>query len=75
MRYDRLGTGLSDRDRPAETFTKDFEDATLCAVVDELGLAWAALLGISCGSCTAVSLAARRPERVDRLVLYGTPTS
>ena len=72
VRYDRLGTGLSDRDRPAETFTKDFEDATLCAVVDELGLARAALLGISCGGCTAVSFAARRPERVDRLVLYGS---
>jgi pimeloyl-ACP methyl ester carboxylesterase/DNA-binding CsgD family transcriptional regulator len=72
VRYDRLGTGLSDRDRPAETFTKDFEDATLCAVVDELGLPRAALLGISCGSCTAASFAARRPERVDRLVLYGS---
>ena len=72
VRYDRLGTGLSDRDRPPGTFTKDFEDATLCAVIDELGLAQAALLGISCGSCTAVSFAAQRPERVDRLVLYGS---
>ena len=72
VRYDRLGTGLSDRERPPETFTMDFEDAALCAVVDELGLARAALLGISCGGCTAVSFAARRPERVDRLVLYGS---
>jgi DNA-binding CsgD family transcriptional regulator len=30
------------------------------------------LMGISCGGCTAVSFAARRPERVDRLVLYGS---
>ncbi len=29
-------------------------------------------MGISCGGCTAVSFAARRPERVDRLVLYGS---
>ena len=72
VRYDRLGTGLSDRDRPPETFTKDFEEATLCAVIDELGLVQAALLGISCGGCTAVSFAARRPERVDRVVLYGS---
>jgi len=72
VRYDRLGTGLSDRDRPPETFTQDFEDATLCAVTDELGLDRVALLGISCGGCTAVSFAARRPERVDRLVLYGS---
>ena len=66
------GTGLSDRDRPPETFTPEFEDATLCAVVDELGLARVALMGISCGGCTAASFAARRPERVDRLVLYGS---
>src|SRR6202046_4338124 len=72
VRYDRLGTGLSDRERPRETFTPEFEDATLCAVLDELGLARVTLMGISCGGCTAVSFAARRPERVDRLVLYGS---
>jgi pimeloyl-ACP methyl ester carboxylesterase/DNA-binding CsgD family transcriptional regulator len=72
VRYDRLGTGLSDRKRPPETFTPDFEDATLCAVLDELGLRRMTLMGISAGSCIAVSFAARRPERVDRLVLYGS---
>ena len=72
VRYDRIGTGLSDRERPAGTFTPEFEDATLCAVLDELGLTRLALLGISCGGCTAVRFAARRPERVERLVLYGT---
>jgi pimeloyl-ACP methyl ester carboxylesterase/DNA-binding CsgD family transcriptional regulator len=72
VRYDRLGTGLSDRERPPETFTPEFEDATLCAVLDELGLARMTLLGISCGGCTAVRFAARWPERVDRLVLYGS---
>ncbi len=72
VRYDRLGTGLSDRERPPETFTPEFEDATLYAVLDELGLARVTLMGISCGGCTAVSFAARRPERVDRLVLYGS---
>jgi pimeloyl-ACP methyl ester carboxylesterase/DNA-binding CsgD family transcriptional regulator len=72
VRYDRLGTGLSDRNRGPETFTPEFEDATLCAVLDELGLARMTLMGISCGGCIAVSFAARRPERVDRLVLYGS---
>jgi pimeloyl-ACP methyl ester carboxylesterase/DNA-binding CsgD family transcriptional regulator len=72
VRYDRLGTGLSDRERPPEMFTPEFEDATLCAVLDQLGLARVTLMGISCGGCTAVSFAARRPERVDRLVLYGS---
>ena len=71
VRYDRLGTGLSDRKRPPGTFTPEFEDATLDAVLDELGLARMTLMGISCGACIAVSFAARRPERVDRLVLYG----
>jgi pimeloyl-ACP methyl ester carboxylesterase/DNA-binding CsgD family transcriptional regulator len=72
VRYDRLGTGLSDRERPPGTFNTDYEDAALCAVLDELGLARVSLMGISCGNCVAVSFAARRPERVDRLVLYGS---
>jgi len=38
----------------------------------QLGLVRVTLLGISCGGCTAVSFAARRPERVDRLALYGS---
>jgi pimeloyl-ACP methyl ester carboxylesterase len=72
VRYDRLGTGLSDRERPRDTFTAEFEDATLCAVLDELELGRVDMLGISCGGCIAVKYAARRPERVDRMVLYGS---
>jgi len=72
VRYDRAGTGMSDRERPPETFTTEFEEATLRAVLDELGLARVTLMGLSCGGCTAVSFAARWPERVDRLALYGT---
>ncbi len=72
VRYDRVGTGLSDRERPQQTFTPEFELATLCAVAAELGLERVTLMGISCGGCTAVSFAASWPERVDRLVLYGS---
>jgi pimeloyl-ACP methyl ester carboxylesterase/DNA-binding CsgD family transcriptional regulator len=72
VRYDRVGTGMSARERPHQTFTPEFEVATLRAVLDELGLERVTLMGISCGGCTAVSFAARCPERVDRLVLYGT---
>jgi pimeloyl-ACP methyl ester carboxylesterase/DNA-binding CsgD family transcriptional regulator len=72
VRYDRAGTGMSDRERPRQTFTPEFEAATLCAVLEELGLARVTLMGVSCGGCTAVSFAARWPERVDRLVLYGS---
>jgi pimeloyl-ACP methyl ester carboxylesterase/DNA-binding CsgD family transcriptional regulator len=61
-----------DRERPDQTFSLEFEVATLSAVLDELGLERATLMGISCGGCIAVSFAARWPERVDRLVLYGS---
>jgi pimeloyl-ACP methyl ester carboxylesterase/DNA-binding CsgD family transcriptional regulator len=72
VRYDRVGTGMSDRERPQQTFTPEFEVATLCAVLEELGLERLTLMGVSCGGCPAVSFAARWPERVDRLVLYGS---
>jgi pimeloyl-ACP methyl ester carboxylesterase/DNA-binding CsgD family transcriptional regulator len=72
VRYDRVGTGVSDRERPEQTFTPEFEAAALGAVLDELGLERVTLMGISCGGCTAVSFAASWPERVDRLVLYGS---
>ena len=72
VRYDRVGTGLSDRERLPETFNRDFEVATLCAVLDELALERVTLIGISCGCCTAASFCANWPERVDRLVLYGS---
>jgi pimeloyl-ACP methyl ester carboxylesterase/DNA-binding CsgD family transcriptional regulator len=72
VRYDRLGTGVSDRERLPETFTPEFEVATLCAVLDELGLERVTVMGISCGGCTGASFAANWPERVERLVLYGS---
>jgi pimeloyl-ACP methyl ester carboxylesterase/DNA-binding CsgD family transcriptional regulator len=71
VRYDDRGCGLSDRDfegTPSlETFVAD-----LAAVVDAAGLERFSLLGISGGGPTAIAYAARNPERVDRLVLYGT---
>lgn len=72
LRYDRLGTGVSDRERSPETFTPDFEVATLRVVLDELGLERVTVMGISCGGCTSATFAARFPERVERLVLYGS---
>ena len=72
IRYDRLGCGMSDRKRPAETVSLDFEVATLGALLDHLGLDRVSLFGGSFGGPTAVVFAARNPERVDRLVLYGS---
>jgi pimeloyl-ACP methyl ester carboxylesterase/DNA-binding CsgD family transcriptional regulator len=71
IRYDRLGCGMSDRARPRETLTIEYELAMLEALVDHLGLQRLSLVGGSSAGCTAVLYAARHAERVDRLVLYG----
>jgi pimeloyl-ACP methyl ester carboxylesterase/DNA-binding CsgD family transcriptional regulator len=71
IRYDRLGVGMSDRTIRGTELTIEEEVATLCALLDELGLERVSLLGGSSGSCTAIAFAAAFPERVERLVLYG----
>jgi pimeloyl-ACP methyl ester carboxylesterase/DNA-binding CsgD family transcriptional regulator len=72
IRYDRLGTGLSDRDRPADVAAVDLEVRTLAAVLDELGVARTDLFGMSCGGCIAMAFAAANPQRAGQLVLYGS---
>jgi pimeloyl-ACP methyl ester carboxylesterase/DNA-binding CsgD family transcriptional regulator len=71
VRYDRLGVGLSDRDVRDEDLTLDGDVALLCAVLDELAFDRVSLVGGSSGGCAAIAFAARFPERVDRLLLYG----
>lgn len=71
VRYDRLGVGMSDRDLRDEDLTLECEVALLHAVLDELDLAEVVLAGGSSGGCAAVAFAARFPERVKRLLLYG----
>ena len=72
IRYDRLGVGMSDRTVRESDLTIDGEVVTLRALIDELGLDRVSLVGGSCGSCTAIAFAAMFPERVERLVLYGS---
>jgi DNA-binding SARP family transcriptional activator/pimeloyl-ACP methyl ester carboxylesterase len=70
VHYDERGNGLSDWDSPefsVDGFVRDLE-----AVVDTLGLDRFALMGSSKGGPTAMAYAARHPERVSHLVLYGT---
>lgn len=71
VRYDGPGVGMSDRDAPPRTRTLESEVALLGAILDELGLERVALLGGSSGGNAAIAFAARFPERVDRLQLYG----
>jgi RNA polymerase sigma factor (sigma-70 family) len=71
VRYDERGCGLSDRQFDG-TPSLDSYVSDLAAVVDAAGLERFALLGLSGGGPTAIAYAARNPERVSRLVLYGT---
>jgi pimeloyl-ACP methyl ester carboxylesterase len=71
VRYDRLGVGMSDRDLRDEDLTLDGEVALLGAVLEELSLENVVLVSGSSGGCAAIAFAARFPERVDRLLLYG----
>ena len=72
IRYDQLGVGMSDRTMRDSDLTLDGEVATLRALLDELVLERVTLIGGSSGSCTAIAFAAAFPERVGRLVLYGS---
>jgi pimeloyl-ACP methyl ester carboxylesterase len=70
VRYDRPGVGMSDPDGPLITSLAD-EVAALSAVVDAAGEK-VTLFGGSSGSCAAIAYAAAHPDRVERLVLYGS---
>jgi pimeloyl-ACP methyl ester carboxylesterase/DNA-binding winged helix-turn-helix (wHTH) protein len=75
VRYDERGCGLSDRD--VDTYTMDAWVDDLATVIDAAGVDAAGvdrfdLLGISQGGAVALTYAAAHPERVRRLVLYGT---
>jgi pimeloyl-ACP methyl ester carboxylesterase/DNA-binding CsgD family transcriptional regulator len=69
VRYDPRGCGLSDRD--VSDFSLDAWVRDLEAVADAAGLVRFSLLGMSQGGAIAIAYAARHPERVEKLVLYG----
>jgi pimeloyl-ACP methyl ester carboxylesterase/DNA-binding CsgD family transcriptional regulator len=70
LRYDTRGCGLSDRDASDlsfESWIRDFE-----AVIDAASLRKVAILATCQGGPIAIEYAARHPERVSKLILYGT---
>ena len=70
IRYDFRGTGLSDRTGVEFTFEKLVEDFE--AVVCASGVRNFSLLAMSGGARVVLPFAVQNPDRVDRLVLYGT---
>lgn len=70
VRYDHTGVGLSDRSR--DDFTFEREVLELKAVIDSVASGPVVLLGGSFGGPVAAALAARHPELVSQLVLYGS---
>jgi pimeloyl-ACP methyl ester carboxylesterase len=71
IRYDERGCGLSDwdvQDMSLEAWVQDLEE-----VADTTAPKQFALLGMSQGVPVAVRYAAKHPERVTHLILYGGP--
>jgi len=69
IRYDSRGSGLSDRDVERISMEAWVED--LEAVVSDCGIERFAILGLSQGAAIAVNYAARHPDKVSHLILYG----
>ena len=69
VRYDGRGSGLSDWEVENVSFEAWIHD--LEKVVDAAGLDKFALMGHSQGGAVAIAYAARHPERVSHLILWG----
>src|SRR6266545_4865418 len=70
VRYDKRGTGLSDRhieDFSIQAQLRDFD-----SLVEYLRLRPFSLYASSAGGPVAITYAALHPDKVDKLVLYGT---
>jgi pimeloyl-ACP methyl ester carboxylesterase/DNA-binding CsgD family transcriptional regulator len=70
VRYDERGFGMSDW--TVDDFSLEARVADLEAILAATGLDRFALLGMSGGSAVAMAYAIAHPERVSRLILYGT---
>jgi pimeloyl-ACP methyl ester carboxylesterase len=72
--YDRRGTGRSGRDDwPGRGAAQHADDAA--ALLHSLGLAPAAVVGVSSGGVIALDLAARHPDAVERVVAWEPPAA
>jgi class 3 adenylate cyclase len=69
IRFDKRGTGLSDR--PVHMATLEERTDDIRAVMDDVGIASANLFGVSEGGSMACLFAATYPQRVDSLLIWG----
>jgi pimeloyl-ACP methyl ester carboxylesterase len=72
IRYDKLGCGLSDRNR--SDFSLDSEVRPIEAIVKELGLKSFVLWGQGQGAKPAIAYAVKSPDRVSHLILSNPGT-
>src|SRR6185369_6079517 len=70
LRYDERGFGMSDWD--VDDFSLAARLSDLETVIDAAGLDRFILMGMSGGSGPALAYAIAHPERISRLILYGT---
>jgi len=70
IRFDKRGTGLSDRLSAIPTLEERMDDVR--AVMDAAGATRAALLGYSEGGPMCIVFAATYPQRTSALILYGS---
>jgi len=69
VRYDKRGTGLSDRN--VSDLSPDANIRDLDAIIRALGLREVTLLGYSQGGPISIAYAVEHPENVSRLIFYG----
>ncbi len=71
VRYDRIGAGLSDRELSASP-TAESEAAALARVVEACGRGPAVIFACSCAGLATALFASTAPERVSRVVFFGS---
>jgi class 3 adenylate cyclase len=69
IRFDKRGTGLSDR--PINIATLEERTDDIRAVMEDVGIKSANIFGVSEGGSMACLFAATYPERVDSLLIWG----
>ena len=71
LRYDQRGHGATEA--PAGRYSFDVLIADALALMDALGIKQAHFAGLSMGGATALGLAEKHPERVDKVVVCDSP--